>query len=163
MREVLYRGRRVDNGEWVYGYYYKIPAPPVCLKEDEKVVRDEHFIVFERPNYVPDWGMPRQMVQAEVDSKTIGQWTGLTDETGIKIFEDDIINYLGKNYIIKWHCSFAAFVYDPVIRPKIPKLTWQYMDNIYFASEPKRRNPRGVCDVIGNIYDNPELLKSVNE
>ena len=162
MREVLYRGKRVDNDEWVYGYYYKISAPPVCFKEDEKVVRDKHFIIFEHPNYVPDWGMPRQMVQAEVDPKTIGQWTGLTDETGIKIFEGDVIKVEETGYVPFTRTGIVVFKEG---RFGVEYKTC-YGENAFCVFDKtsvwREGNASGELTykycIVGNVWDNPELF-----
>lgn len=73
MREILFRGKRIDNGEWIYGDYTKYAfteKPCICDKEH--------------------W--------AEIDPSTIGQYTGLTDK-GKKIFEGDIV----KREFTLWH------------------------------------------------------------
>lgn len=73
MREILFRAKRIDNGEWVYGQYaYLLNA----RTEDGEPIK--HMIVDGTP-----FGQT-------VDPSTIGQYTGLTDKNGKKIFEGDI-------------------------------------------------------------------------
>ncbi len=70
MREVLYRGKRKDNGEWVEGFVFYNPTAT--------------HIAWYKTNGLPD--------VAEVDPETIGQWTGLVDKNGVKVFEGDVFN-----------------------------------------------------------------------
>lgn len=76
MREILFRGKRVDNGEWIYGDVVQFPT--------HGIVR----IVEQEPSYK----------DAEVDSETVGQYTGLTDKNGRKIFENGYMIIDNKTY-----------------------------------------------------------------
>lgn len=70
MREILFKAKRTDNGEWVQGYLFKI--------------WDEAYILWGMINDVPD--------MIEVDPETLCQYTGLTDKNGKKIWENDIVD-----------------------------------------------------------------------
>lgn len=87
-REILFRGKRIDNGKWVEGGYGEIPAPPVCIGEPGKPTA---CIVAKDSRYMPDWGLPYKMAMYEVDPSTVGQCTGLPDRDGNRVFEGDII------------------------------------------------------------------------
>lgn len=129
MREVLFRGKRKDNGEWVYGDLIH-----------RKIWTSQLYIIREEDNGFDSY------TEYEVIPETVGQYTGLTDKNGKKIFEGDICrhysNYSGKN------------IYAPIVFE---------LGMFYLKYDDKAGMPLGdMCEkieVIGNIHDNPELLK----
>lgn len=134
MREILFRGKRTDNGEWVKGFY-------VC-------VLDTHYIMTGKFDSLTNGIINSEAYK--VDPDTIGQFTGLTDRNGVKIFEGDIIEfnhpYNGK--------SIHAVVQDGC--------GWN-LSNFYASCFdcPGCAFSEGTkyMTVLGNIYDNPELLE----
>lgn len=130
MREILFRGKRVDNGEWTYGYYCPKPY--------------SHFPC--EATIFPSETIDRDWHGESVDPDTVGRFTGLTDKNGVKIFEGDIIEYTdGCNdwlSAVKYDSDNAQFVVH-FIGGDV-----ESFDNLY----------SGDCEVIGNIYDNPELF-----
>ena len=132
MREILFKAKRIDNGEWVYGSYV------YTFREDENcpvtcVQVEKHFIVEESGNMF--W----------VDEDTICQYTGLADKNGQKIWENDVVQYCDfttEYYVIAWEVDKACFEYQ------------QYGCSIMNFDELS-----GIeVEVIRSIFDNPELL-----
>ena len=120
MREILFRGK-TDKGEWTEG---------------------DLFQVFEDGFFIHDG----RCHSVRVIPETIGQYTGLTDKNGKKIFEGDIVNfktaaYHFKNCRIKYQSCYGKYC-------AIDNEGYEYpMDKIF------------EYEIIGNIHDNPELLK----
>lgn len=134
MREILFRGKRVDNGEWIEGFYAKSG--------------DTHFILI-------DNGFAFGYVKMkEVIPETVGQYTGLTDKNGNKIFEGDIVRYRPE-YWCEPQQSVVEYCADKWNYPAFDLKDHDYEGNgLQFAHE------EGVgLEVIGNIHDNPELLE----
>lgn len=76
------------------------------------------------------------------------QSTGLFDKNGKEIFEGDIVDYKGRKAVIKWHGSYASFIYRFVDELNKRSAEWYLLYLAYLK-----------CEVIGNIYENPELLE----
>ena len=147
MREILFRGKRVDNGEWIEGGYAENGG--------------KTFIIV-RTRYIPDtrdWDTVEyyennpcyHLSMIEVDPETVCQYTGLTDKNGRKIFEGDIVRYTdevigkGKADEIKYNETHAAFC-----RLHKSEMGLQYL----FIDEAIANT----IEVIGNIFDNPDLI-----
>lgn len=126
-REILFRGKRTEDGKWMYGYY-----------------QDEKTSTADFPCIVPFCGSAYDDDNDwEVDVETVGQYTGLTDKNGTKIFEGDIIHGFGGNFAVRWSPEICSFVAGEG-RRILPAMTYGTMKSF---------------EVIGNIYDNPELME----
>lgn len=142
MREILFRGKRVNGGEWVEGYFVKA-----------KWYLDDRDVFAIIPTGVCFYPLCEIDEYIEVDPKTVCQYTGLTDKNGKKIFEGDIVKAVYKpqdkdltidNFIIKWDKYLCKFVG-------------------YYAEKENAYNPllfgsQTSFEVIGNIFDNTDLL-----
>ena len=137
MREILFRGKRIDNGEWIEGGICQTEGYTIILTSED----------FEGTLYEPP---SSELYDIEIIPETIGQYTGLTDKNGKRVFEGDIISIRFEEDVVYyenaevyfdtehygWHVRYSDYESFGL---------WEYDD----------------CDitVIGNIHDNPELLK----
>lgn len=152
MREILFRGKRIDNGEWVEGFYYKMSETTYCFAEDyeRNPVPEHHYILQER---MTDWGLPNQIIQIEVDPESICQFTGLTDKNGNKIWENDICDRKEPHpEIVMQHHGDWTLDYSYVFKDE-PHTDYC---NLGFYTSERYLN---CVEVIGNVFDNPELLQ----
>ena len=142
MRTIKFRGKDLETNEWLYGNI-QVPKYPF----------DKYFMWDNNHN------------QREVKPETIGQYTGLQDKNDVEIYEGDIVRvscvpvkYIGTNaisYIVDCICVFfqGSFLYkriSPFDKQKLSR-NWTY--------KPMNRLDIKEVEVIGNIHDNPELLK----
>lgn len=140
MRTIKFRGKRICTGEWVYGSY----APNTY--DEEKALIITYF------PYDPDY------VWEDVDPATVGEYTGMKDKNGKEIYEGDIFKdssgVLRTVFRVPGGLAFeenpVAFGYDhrAPVYPYSP-----------LAESPNEAWISQCCEVIGNIHDNPELLK----
>lgn len=142
MREILFKAKRIDNGQWVEGFYF-------CMVHDDG--RHVHHFIMPLGADL-NLGTPIEKIQVEVDVKTICQYTGLTDNNGNKIWENDIIEVKNKKHHfisqIEWDDCSKGFMFQD------SKTSWCGLDA--FTSGGIYRFG---CEVIGNIFDNADLVK----
>ena len=131
MREILFRGKRLDNGEWVEGSGFLCEGN-ICWIYGKLKREGDWF---------KDW--------VKVDPNTVGQYTDLTDKNGKKIFEGDICRNTrtGGTALVKWHGTMAGYVWS-----KRQENSCLYDFGALFRAHDK-------YEVIGNIHDNPDLLE----
>lgn len=134
MREILFRGKRVDNGEWVEGAYYK----------QTEFYGDEmgRLLIITTKDELVD----NMMDFYRVDPETVGQYIGLTDKNGKKIFEGDIV----KGY---WNTIMTVFYDDVACSFRVKTMTGSEREPSYYYNESKP------LEIIGNVHDNPEKVK----
>ncbi|HIW87221.1 MAG TPA: YopX family protein, partial [Candidatus Onthomorpha intestinigallinarum] len=129
-RTIKFRGKCVINGEWVCGFL-----------ADENYINDTNTI---------------DLSSIEVDSDTVGQFTGFKDRSGMEIYEGDIVNWVvgmfGNYYVEEGQVKFEHIEGQYVV---VNKFTTKYNRKIV---KPLIRCMNKI-KVVGNIYDNPELLE----
>lgn len=136
MREYLYRGKSLETNDWVYG--------SLVYSKTE----NQYYIVEHNDNEL----------SFAVDKHTICEYIGLCNKNGKKIFENDIIVFNKRRfkdvipYLVKWHdrdCAFQRYPYGKEL-------------TIGGAGALLQRDMMSECEIIGNVFDNSELLEVVN-
>lgn len=154
----LFKAKRVDNGEQIVGGLVKYGF----------VGKEKYYII---PDYASD------LYAIEIDPNTICQCTGLTDKNGNLIWENDVVEFLGHKGAIKFECGSFGIGYQKnidweEIQANIMRVTG--CENILYACENDNYislweiywnfndedDSVNTVEVIGNIFDNPELLES---
>ena len=122
MRKILFKGKRIDNGGWIYGSpIFQDGYVLIRFWNSEEFKFEEHLVAPE----------------------SVSEYTGLTDKNGTKIFEGDILKGMGGLHRVYFDISLACFEWA--------KINGNWHESFSgFADE---------YEIIGNIHDNPELLK----
>lgn len=139
MREILFRGKRKDNGCWICG--------DICRHDGVT-------------SYIGQHPADGSMVCHDLDPDTVGQFTGLTDKNGKKIFEGDIVkDRFGGSAVIKYGrhdlscCGCCFDSHDSMGFYLCNEHGWALSDENVWDN----------LEIIGNIHDNPELLEVAGE
>lgn len=152
MREIKFRGKRIDNGGWVYGDYFGGNIFDLIVVGIRETDSAHHYLITE---------------SYEVNRETVGQYTGLKDKNGAEIYEGDVINLInsigGSTNAVCEFGNAKRELYNNLVE----------ITGFYFKLEDGRKtfpivqNYLGkhdleISEVIGNIHDNHELLEVSN-
>ncbi len=146
-RQIEFRGYDVEDKAWRYGYYVYHQDTTYCFSEDYENGPDvrHHYIIWDE---MTDWGLPNRWLKSEVDGKSISQFSGFKDRNKKKVYDGDIVNLYGyftklPKGCVKWDekcCSYIV-IYEGGV---IPICNFRSSD----------------IEVIGNVYENPEMLEA---
>ena len=160
MREILFRAKRVDNGEWVEGFCTQLPKPSLgatIIANGDLCAEDVgDYIIMNRSKQHSNFSnaYPFEIIECEyyeIDPDTLCQYTGKSDEDGKKIFEGDIVGFidlystesgysesscLGEVIWSKEECCFH-------VTNRLSAESWEVLDE---------------CKVVGNVFDDKEIL-----
>ena len=153
MRRIKFRGKREDNGEWVYGAFYPIKDEPVCfiINNCQSINFDDNSTFFN--GY-------------KVHKKSVSQFTGLHDKNGKEIYEGDIVNWgmHHSNSEERFH-RYAIVEFNPDIQFKIifyinsqNGVKKETDGHIFRFGQFAYKETEKHLQVLGNIYENSELL-----
>lgn len=150
MREILFRGKRKDNSEWIEGFLH--------IKYFQELPHDRYVIEYKPKHNAKMW-QPKYMI-AEIDPETIGQYTGLTaywtefenEPQEDDVYEHDLleVTYEDKKVIaeVKFEAGMFILCSNEFADSYIPLFDVVVIEDDYYIEAKK----------IGNIHDNPELL-----
>ena len=139
MREILFRAKRTDNGEWAEG----------DLRQDRDLKTD---YISGWDYYATEGGLEREPFEYEVEPETLCQYTGKSDEDGKKIFEGDIVGFIDL-YSTESGYSESSCLGEVVwseeeccfhVTNRLSAESWEVLDE---------------CKVVGNVFGNPELIE----
>ena len=143
LERALWRGKRIDNGEWVVGHLTKQRHSP----------KDPNYAPPYELQFVIDHEEKGVMLTSFINPATVGQCTGLRDKNGKLIFEGDIIKSVHPSPdvpkqigVVKWHEYEYGWQWDTGGR---------FLDYIDYAGD--------MYEIIGNRWDNPELLHNIQQ
>lgn len=139
MRDIRFRGKRLDTGEWVYGYLFQAEnAWWIQEKPLENTFNDIQ-------TFITGSEAVLRIVAYQVDPTTVGQYTGLKDKNGTEIFKGDVFaTSTGIKATVEWEKEGRFLGFTTTGERRI----------IYINREP-------LVEIIGNIYENKELLEGV--
>lgn len=142
MKEILFRGKRLDNNKWIQGYYVKCESDSLSYIIPNTNIYDGYSVVID---------------------ETVGQFTGLYDKNNVRIFESDIISIKNEEgEIYRFEVKFGKCGGIENVKHDVGYVSFYFWRNYLgfsLRTDPIYWLNAYDCEVIGNIYDNPELLK----
>ena len=137
MREILFRGKQIDYGEWVYG------VPVIGITSGVFMV----WIESETKRGRGELSLRDVVKQAEVIPETVGQYTGLKDTNGQRIFEGDMMHW---DSHWGWYVGYENGAFRRIPLNDIQRWNWKHY--------PLEQEGLKTWEIIGNLNDNPELM-----
>jgi len=136
-REILFRGKSIEDNNWVYGYY---GIKGIDTDIEKRCIMQSNLNTWSSIDFF-------YFTDIEIHSETIGQFTGLLDKNGNNIFEGDLLkaDNFDKIMLVIWRKDLASFA--------LAADGWMYDHYFGEAADPN------YCEIIGNIHDNSELIK----
>ena len=150
MREILFRGKRTDNGEWLEGWYQ--PPVEVTHCDGRKESLGASLSVIGQDGFLED---------VYIIPETLGQFTGLTDKNGKKMFEGDVVKFTGSPFGYSYTGVVCFNEGSFCIKYKL----WRKegFHRIGQTTQWQDMGASGIVtyqyEILGNIHDNPELLE----
>ena len=145
MREIKFKAKRLDNGKWAYGY-------GVIIADDFCVLDKRDELQIQRPYTFRNNTHWFELCGIMCDTNTLSQFTGLHDKNGKEIYEGDIVRFPTLPHKNKYRIGYIGFHQLSASFRIVTKTSDLRLGNRYGV-------PEMTIDVIGNIHDNPELLK----
>ena len=130
MRGTLFRGKDTESGEWLYGWVFG--------EKDKSIIEIN-------TKYVSEYGVDAYHA-SPVIPETVGQYTGLDDKNGVKIFEGDVLHWASH---WGWYVGYENGAFRRMPLNDIQRMNWEHC--------PLEREGIETWEVVGNVHDNPEL------
>lgn len=162
IRNMPYRAKHNNSNEWIYGYYAAKKSTTYCFESDYHnfPVETEHYIIQER---MTDWSLPNEFRLYRVNGDTVCRNTGCVDQDSNPIFENDIAFK-----VVETFAEDANGNKLKCFRKNICGVV-KYKNGAFGVETEENGSGQFLCffedccKVIGNIYDNPELVEKLNE